>query len=292
MPEPPTLECRWADLGRMDYAGAFALQQRLVESRRRGEIPDWLLLLEHSHVITMGRNGKRENLLAGEEHLRRAGVEFHTTDRGGDVTYHGPGQLVGYAILDLRYWKRDVVAYLRTLEEALLEALGHFGIVGFRVPGLTGVWVAAEAQFPQAGEPGGPPVPAKIAAIGVHISRWITSHGFALNVATDLRYFEYIVPCGLAGKPVTSMDRVLGRAPARERVAEVVARSFGRAFGRVMTRMDPSALAGLLAAARNGPSAASGGVWGRREDPASIAGRQSIGEGSEERLNFSGGSYA
>jgi|SRR5579885_662269 lipoyl(octanoyl) transferase len=272
MPEPPTLECRWADLGRMDYGAAFALQQRLVESRRRGEIPDWLLLLEHSHVITLGRNGKRENLLAGEEHLRRAGVEFYTTDRGGDVTYHGPGQLVGYAILDLRYWKRDVVAYLRALEQALLEALGQFGIVGQRVPGLTGVWVA-EAQFPKTGELGGHPVLAKIAAIGVHIGRWITSHGFALNVATDLRYFQYIVPCGLAGKPVTSMERVLGRAPAREQVAEVVARSFGRAFSRNMTRMDPSALGDPLAAARSGPSAASGGVWDRRQDLASTVGR-------------------
>ena len=212
-------ECLWADLGRMHYAAALDLQRDRVERRQRGEIPDMLLLLEHPHVITLGRTGRRENLLAGEEHLRRAGVEFYSTDRGGDITYHGPGQLVGYPILDLRYWKRDVAAYLRALEEALIGALGEFGIRAGRVEGMTGVWAEG----------------AKIAAMGVHISRWVTSHGFALNVNTDLTYFQYIIPCGLAGKAVTSMERLRGAAPVRERVIAAVVEHFGRTFDRQMT---------------------------------------------------------
>src|SRR5262249_27004621 len=157
----------------------------LVARRRAGEIPDVLLLVEHPHVITLGRNARPENLLATEEHLQRAGIALHATDRGGDVTYHGPGQLVGYPILDLRDWKRDVVAYMRALEQGLIGALTEFGIGAGRAAGMTGVWVKG----------------AKIAAMGVHIGRWVTSHGFALNVSTDLRYFQYIIPCGLAGKP-------------------------------------------------------------------------------------------
>ena len=199
-------ECVWTDLGTMGYAEALERQRALVEHRKRGEIPDQLLLLEHPHVITMGRNGKPDHVLAGEEHLRRAGAAFFPTDRGGDATYHGPGQLVGYPILDLREWNRDVVAYLRALEEALIGAVSEFGIPAGRVEGLTGVWVNG----------------AKIAAIGVHISRWITSHGFALNRSTDLSWFQYIVPCGLAGRPVTSMQQVLGADPGRERVVGAV----------------------------------------------------------------------
>lgn len=213
------LECLWTDLGTIDYARAFALQRELVGRRQRGEIPDVFLLLEHPHVITMGRNGKRDHLLAGEEQLRRAGIEFHETDRGGDVTYHGPGQLVGYPIVDLRQWRRDVAGYLRALEQALIEAAGEFGIVAGRESGMTGVWTGG----------------AKIAAMGVHISRWVTSHGFALNVTTDLSYFQYIVPCGLAGKPVTSMERLLGAAPRRDEVVAAVVRRFGAAFEREMT---------------------------------------------------------
>ncbi|MBI3693280.1 MAG: lipoyl(octanoyl) transferase LipB, partial [Acidobacteria bacterium] len=212
------LECRWIDLGRVDYAAALDLQRQLVAERQRGTIPDTLLLLDHPHVITLGRNGRLENLLAGEEHLRRAGVEFYPTDRGGDITYHGPGQLVGYPILDLRQWKRDVVAYLRALEQVLIDALGEFAIAAGRAEGMTGVWTGG----------------AKIAAMGVHISRWVTSHGFALNVSTDLSYFDYIVPCGLPGKPVTSMERLLGRAPAREQVIAAVASQFGCVFERQM----------------------------------------------------------
>ena len=227
------LECLWADLGTVDYAGAFALQRELVGRRQRGEIPDLLLLLEHPHVITLGRNGKRENLLAAEEHLRRAGVAFHPTDRGGDITYHGPGQLVGYPILDLRHWKRDVVGYLRALEQVLIDALSDFGIAAGRLAGMTGVWAEA---------PPGAPGPAKIAAMGVHISRWVTSHGFALNVTTDLSYFQYIVPCGLAGKPVTSMERLIGAAPPGERVIDALVRHFGRTFERQMTPVSAAQL--------------------------------------------------
>jgi lipoate-protein ligase B len=209
-------ECEVRELGRVRYGDAFALQRDLVDRRKRGEIPDQLLIVEHPHVITMGRNGRRENMLAGEELLSRAGVEFHLTDRGGDVTYHGPGQIVGYPILDLREWKRDVGAYVRAIEQVIIDALADFGITAGRIPGLTGVWVAE----------------AKIAAIGVHISRWVTSHGFALNVDTDLNYFQYIVPCGLT-KPVTSM-RKTGATATREEAVRSLIRSFGRQFGAVM----------------------------------------------------------
>jgi len=204
----------------MRYADAFALQQQLVERRKRGEISDQLLIVEHPHVVTMGRNGHDENLLAQPELLERAGVEFHRTDRGGDVTYHGPGQIVGYPIVDLREWKRDVMAYVRALEQVLIDALAQFGIAAGREAGATGVWT----------EQG------KIAAIGVHISRWVTSHGFALNVATDLSYFRYIVPCGLT-KPVTSLQ-ALGCRADRDQVVAALARSFARVFDREMETYD------------------------------------------------------
>ena len=206
------------NLGLIPYQKALNLQQQLVDQRKREEIPDQLLILEHSHVITMGRNGHDENLLASPELLAQAGIEFHHTNRGGDVTYHGPGQIVGYPILDLREWKRDVVAYVRAIEEVLIQAIGQFGIVGKRVPGATGVWVDS------------PEGVAKVAAIGVHISRWVTSHGFALNLDPDLSYFRYIVPCGLT-KPVTSL-RALGCLAPREEVVEALTRSFARVFDR------------------------------------------------------------
>src|SRR5215472_10157997 len=171
------LSCDLRDLGRMPYVEAFELQRNLVERRKRGEIPDQFLIVEHPPVVTMGRNGHDENLLAAPELLARAGIEFHHTDRGGDVTYHGPGQVTSYPIFDLREWKRDVVAYIRALEDVLIRALAEFGPRGSRLDGATGVWMST---------PGGP---AKIAAIGVHISRWVTSHGFALNVDPDLSYF-------------------------------------------------------------------------------------------------------
>jgi lipoyl(octanoyl) transferase len=208
------------DLGRVGYARAFAVQQELVERRKRGEIPDQLLFVEHPPVVTMGRNAHAENLLADPELLDRAGIELHHTDRGGDVTFHGPGQIVGYPILDLREWKRDVTAYLRGIEEVLIGALSEFDIQARRLEGATGAWVST---------PGGL---AKIAAIGVHISRWVTSHGFALNVDTDLTYFRYIVPCGLT-QPVTSM-RALGCTAQREEIMDALARNFARVFDKEM----------------------------------------------------------
>jgi lipoyl(octanoyl) transferase len=174
------------------------------------------LFVEHPHVVTIGRNGNDENVLAPDYILRRAGIELHASDRGGDVTYHGPGQIVAYPIMDLRTWKRDVGAYVRGIEQVLIDTLEEFGIVAARIPKLTGVWV-------DRGEG-----PAKIAAIGVHLSRWVSTHGWALNVTTDLRYFQYIVPCGLT-KPVTSMER-LGFGGDAESVKEALARHFGRIF--------------------------------------------------------------
>ena len=209
-------DCEFRDLGRMRYSEAYALQQRLVEQRKRGLIPDQFLIVEHPHVVTMGRNGRHENLLADENLLSRAGIEFHHTDRGGDVTYHGPGQIVGYPILDLREWKRDVVAYVRSVEQLIIDALAQFDIDAGREPAMTGVWVDGR----------------KIAAIGVHISRWVTSHGFALNVSTDLSYFQYIVPCGLT-KPVTSM-RELGCGASRQDVVDALLDGFSRAFDRTI----------------------------------------------------------
>jgi lipoyl(octanoyl) transferase len=200
------------DCGRLGYAEAFAIQRELVDQRKRGEIPDQLLFVEHPHVITLGRNGHMENLLASTDVLRRAGIAFEETDRGGDITYHGPGQIVGYPVIDLREWKRDVVAYVRAMEQAVIDALAGFNIASGREPGATGVWTAE----------------GKICAIGVHISRWVTSHGFALNHTTDLSYFQYIVPCGLA-KPVTSMQ-ALGSTPSRAEVQAALAREFSEQF--------------------------------------------------------------
>jgi lipoyl(octanoyl) transferase len=208
------IDCEFRDLGRVGYAEALRVQQDFVDRRKRGEIPDQLLIVEHPHVVTMGRNGHDENLLARPELLARSGIDFHHTDRGGDVTYHGPGQIVGYPIMDLRDWKRDVTAYVRALEQTLIEALSGFGIAAAREPGATGVWTPC----------------GKIAAIGVHISRWVTSHGFALNLETDLDYFRYIVPCGL-DKPVTSM-RALGCQAKREQVVAALAHRFAGVFDR------------------------------------------------------------
>src|SRR4051812_33486957 len=204
--------CCLRQLGRIDYASALQLQQKLAADRKQGIVPDHLLLLEHPHVITMGRNGHDENLLASAEILERAGIEFFATDRGGDVTYHGPGQLVGYPILDLRDFQRDVGAYVRAIEQTIIDTLAEYGIEAGRIPKLTGVWAGDR----------------KIAAIGVHLSRWVTSHGFALNVATDLSYFQYIVPCGLT-KPVTSMAQ-LGVRASLDEVGERFAAHFCRIF--------------------------------------------------------------
>lgn len=202
------------DLGRMRYADALVVQQQAVERRKQGEGQDTLYFVEHPHVVTVGRNGKLSNLLASDEVLARSGIEFFETNRGGDVTYHGPGQLVGYPVLDLREWRRDVHAFFHGVEQALIDALDSFGISAGRVPqrGFEGVWVQD----------------AKIAAIGIHISRWITSHGFALNWETNLDYFKYIVPCGLP-KPVCSL-RSLGITARRSEVVAAIAHSFAHTF--------------------------------------------------------------
>ncbi len=204
--------CEVREVGRICYAEADALQKELVARRKCGMIPDQLLLVEHPHVITLGRNGHLENLLASEEVLRSTGIEFFPTDRGGDITYHGPGQIIGYPIFDLREWKRDVVQYVDAIEQAIIDSLAEFGIVGTQLERARGVWVGDR----------------KIAAIGVHVSRWVTSHGFALNHTTDLSFFEYIVPCGLT-MPVTSM-RELGVEVPREHVSLALVRNFQKQF--------------------------------------------------------------
>jgi len=207
-------------LGRVGYGEALDLQTRLVDERRRGEIGDTLLLLEHPPVITLGvkTRGKPAQIIASPEALAAEGVSVFETSRGGDITYHGPGQLVGYPIFDLRPDRCDVHRYVRDLEEVLILALRDFGIDGGRVAGRTGVWVGAAGREE------------KIAAIGVRISRWITSHGFALNVSTDLRHFRLIVPCGIADRGVTSIDRVLGSTTAMAEVEDAVVRGFGHVF--------------------------------------------------------------
>lgn len=188
-------------LGLIDYAAGLTLQQRLVEERRSGTVGDTLLLLEHPPVITRGVRARSSmaNIKVSAEELDRQGVSLVEAGRGGDVTYHGPGQLIGYPILDLRPDRCDVHRYVRDLEQALIHAVGRLGVTAGRIPGLSGVWVGAPGRLE------------KIAAIGVRISRWITSHGFALNVSTDLRHFELIVPCGITDRGVTSLEQLLGR---------------------------------------------------------------------------------
>ena len=246
----PALHCRpiisianvisVVQLGQLDYGEGLRLQQKLVDLRKAGEIGDVLLLLEHSPVITLGRNAKAANVLASTDGLAARGVEVFECDRGGDVTFHGPGQLVGYTIFDLQGFSSSqipalstqseppprrktlgAVDYVRRLEEVLIRTCGDFGIATQRVAGLTGVWTEADPA-------------AKIAAIGVHISRSVTSHGFALNVNTDLSYFNLIVPCGIVARPVTSMQKELGRELDLNEVAQSVSRNFGRVFGGQM----------------------------------------------------------
>jgi len=205
-------DCEVRDLGRAAYGPVWDLQKRLAEDRKAGKIPDQLLFVEHPHVVTMGRNGREENLLASPELLERSGIAFYEIDRGGDVTYHGPGQVVAYPIFDLREWKRDVGAFVRGLEQVIIEVLGEFGIAAEREKGAPGVWVGG----------------AKICAIGVHLSRWVSSHGLAFNLETDLSYFRYIIPCGLT-KPVTSL-RQLGAEASREQILARMVEHFGRIF--------------------------------------------------------------
>ncbi len=211
------------DLGLISYTEAFALQHRLAAARKAEAFKDVLLLCEHPHVITLGRNAKRENLLVSEHVLRQKGVELHATNRGGDITYHGPGQIVGYPILNLSAIKRDVGWYVRTLEEAMIRTTTDFGLTAFRVTGKTGIWVNPNAE-PGAAEE-------KLAAIGVHLSRWVTSHGLAYNVSTDLRYFDLIVPCGIAGRKATSLEKLLSRNVVLDEVKSRLAHHFADLFG-------------------------------------------------------------
>ena len=213
-------------LGRVAYATALDLQRTLQEMRKAGRIENTLLLLEHPPVITLGRNARLANVVAPPEFLAQRGVELFEIDRGGDVTFHGPGQLVAYPIVDLRSFEPRVgaVEYIRRLEEVLIRTCGDYGIGTQRIKGLTGVWTYALPKKPEA----------KIAAIGVHISRGVTTHGFALNVATDLDFFSLIVPCGLTGKTVTSMERELQKSLSLEEVATSASRNFGRVFNTQM----------------------------------------------------------
>ena len=210
-------------LGRVDYRTALELQHTLVELRKQKRIGDVLLLLEHPPVITMGRNADPSNLLEPPETLANRGVHLFETNRGGDVTFHGPGQLVGYPIFDLRDFPSRIgaIEFVRRIEEVLIRTCGDLGILCERIPGLTGVWTQTVT-------------PKKIAAIGVHISRAVTSHGFALNISTDLDYFKLIVPCGIADKAVTSIEQELDRytrqMPSFEQVANMASANFGRVF--------------------------------------------------------------
>ena len=211
-------------LGVVPYADALDLQKRLVELRKAGAIPDQLLLLEHPPVITLGvkTRNDRSHVLATPDTLEDEGVEIFESGRGGDVTYHGPGQLVGYPIIDLRPDRCDVHRYVRDLEDALIRAVAAFGITAQRMPGLTGAWVADD----------------KLAAIGVRIARWVTSHGFALNVSTNLAHFDLIVPCGIPDKGVTSLDKLTGRAVVMREAEDAVAAALAEVFDRQLVESE------------------------------------------------------
>jgi len=222
-------------LGRISYAEGLRAQQRVVAARKAVTIGDVLLLMEHPPVLTLGRNSGRGHVLLSEEELARRGVELHETNRGGDVTYHGPGQLVGYPIFDLRGdlpGKRGPhlgpVDFVRLIEEVLIRACGEFGVAAQRICKRTGVWTVA----------GGSVLEKKIAAIGVHVSQGVTSHGFALNVTTDLRDFQWIVPCGIADREVTSLEIEADPPPTMDDAINATAKSFGRVFGRQILAAD------------------------------------------------------
>jgi lipoyl(octanoyl) transferase len=242
--------CQIVDLGLIGYANAYALQKRLVAARKADAVGDVLLLCEHTPVITQGRNGKREHLLVSENVLRQRNVEFYETSRGGDVTYHGPGQLVGYPILQLGAIRKDVVWYVRMLEEVMIRTTREFGICAEREAGKTGIWVPGEKkEFIRSSPRGEQPAEIaaeKLGAIGVHISRWVTSHGFAYNVSTDLRNFDLIVPCGIAGRKATSLEKLLGRAVNGKEVAPKMVRHFGDVFGLEIGAGTKDELLGML----------------------------------------------
>jgi lipoyl(octanoyl) transferase len=215
-------------LGLVPYADGLELQRALVEDRRAGRVPDTLLLLQHPHVVTVGvKKEGRSHILATPEQLAARGVEVFETGRGGDVTYHGPGQIVGYPILDLSPDRRDVHKYVRDLEEVMIRVCADYGLAAGRVTGMSGAWISSPRSAPA-----GPAADAKIGAIGVRISRWITSHGFAFNVTTDVEFFDLIVPCGISDRGVTSLASALGRAPAISHVEDRVVEHFANVFDR------------------------------------------------------------
>jgi lipoate-protein ligase B len=232
----PSKICWVVDLGLVPYLPASEWQQRLVQARKLGAIPDVLLLCEHPHVITLGRNGKRDHLRVNDRLLTQQNVEFHPTDRAGDITYHGPGQIVGYPILDLAEHRRDVRWYVQQLEEVMIRAAADFGVAAKRDASHRGVWVSTPAGIE------------KLAALGVHLSRWITSHGFAFNASTDLRYFDWIVPCGIAGCRATSLEKLLGLALRSDEVKQRLVAHFAEVFGSQVRAVSVTELAQALPA--------------------------------------------
>jgi lipoyl(octanoyl) transferase len=237
----PDKICWVVDQGLIPYGSACELQRKLVQARKARAIPDVLVLCEHPHVITLGRNGTRDHLRAGDDLLEHMNVEFHSSDRGGDITYHGPGQIVGYPILDLTEHRRDIAWYVRELEEVMIRATADFGVAAKRIEGRHGAWI----ETPAGDE--------KLGALGVHLSRWVTSHGFAYNVSTDLRYFDLIVPCGIAGKGVTSLQRALGCTVSITEARERLIERFGAVFSREMRAISAKELAEIL---QNAPAVA------------------------------------
>ncbi len=225
--------CSIVDLGLIPYAEAWELQKRLVAARKAGAIEDVLLFCEHPHVITLGRSGNRANLLASENILRQKGVEYFETTRGGDITYHGPGQIVGYPILNLGAIRRDVVWYVRTLEEAMIRATADLGIAACREPGKTGIWVDAQARIA---------TQSSRSTERKEETAWVTSHGFAYNVATDLRYFEMIVPCGIADRKATSLEELLGRNVSLAEIKPLLAKHVGEVFDLSVRTTQPAEL--------------------------------------------------
>ncbi|MFZ1976388.1 MAG: lipoyl(octanoyl) transferase LipB [Bacteroidota bacterium] len=221
-------------MGRSQYDETWKLQKSLRHLRQIGSIDDLLLLTEHEHVYTIGKGGNDNHLLASQEELKMGGVEVYHIDRGGDITYHGPGQIVGYPIIDLHERKPDIHLYLRGLEETIILTLREFGILGIREEGLTGVWIDGE----------------KIAAIGINVSRWITMHGFALNVNTDLARFGRIIPCGIFHKGITSIEKILGKKIPLDDVEEVLEHKFMQVFGyNELHKISPMELSEIINAA-------------------------------------------
>jgi lipoyl(octanoyl) transferase len=266
--------CLIIELGLIGYAEAYAQQKRIVAARKADSIEDVLLLCEHPHVITQGRNGKREHLLAGENVLRQKGVEFHVTSRGGDVTYHGPGQIVGYPILNLAAIRRDVVWYVRMLEEVMIRASSDFGVAAVREAGKTGVWTAPPEELAQSAlraRSEAETAAEKLGAIGVHISRWVTSHGFAYNVSTDLRFFDLIVPCGIAGRKATSLEKLLGHRVDSRSVAAQLTKHFGDVFGLNMQQESREELLQMLERCEQQASTPENGAVAQAEIAAPVA---------------------